>query len=209
MDGGVFFVYCAARPQETHRVNQRNGSGEDIMDEDIQKQESQEKEQVSEKPVEDMTVKELRDIAKGIPGLSGISALKKEELLAVIKKERKTEPGEEKKDEPEKPLDKMTATELREIAKEIPGIDGAHALKKEELLAAIKKARGIEEETPAKKKKIKKGGLVLSVKELKVKIVQLRDEKETARKAKDRKRVDILRRRINRLKKQTRRVAGA
>jgi len=45
------------------------------------------------------------------------------------------------------------------------------------------------------------------VKELKKKIVQFGLEKQKAREAKDRKKVDILRRRINRLKKQTRKVA--
>ena len=33
----------------------------------------------------------------------------------------------------------MTAKELREIALEIPEIEGVHAMKKEELLAAIRK----------------------------------------------------------------------
>jgi hypothetical protein len=46
----------------------------------------------------------------------------------------------------EKPLEKMTAKELREIALEIPEIEGVHAMKKEELLAAIREARGAEEE---------------------------------------------------------------
>jgi hypothetical protein len=45
------------------------------------------------------------------------------------------------------------------------------------------------------------------VKELKKKIGQFRLDKQKARETKDRKKVDILRRRINRLKKQTRKVA--
>ena len=182
------------------------------MDEDIQKEESQEEAQVSEKPLKEMTVKELREIAKNIPGLSGFSVMKKEELLATIRKDRGIEESPEKeeaKDQLEKPLDKMTATELREIAKEIPGVTGTHAMKKEALLAVIKKDRGIEEEKPAKKRKIKTEKPTLNVKQLKAKIVQLRNEKETAHQGKDRKRVDMLRRRINRLKKQTRKVAGA
>jgi hypothetical protein len=182
------------------------------MGEDIQKQEEQQEEQVSEKPLEEMTVKELREIAKTIEGLSGISGMRKEELLAAIRKDRgiaESPEKEEAKDQLEKPLDKMTATELREIAKEIPGVTGTHAMKKEELLAVIKKDRGIKEEKPAKKKKIKTEKPTLNVKELKARIIQLREEKDAARKGKDRKRVDILRRRINRLKKQTRKVAGA
>jgi hypothetical protein len=182
------------------------------MDEEIQKEESQKQEQASEKPLEEMTVKELREIAKEIPGLSGFSIMKKEELLAVIKKDRGIEESaekEEEKDQLEKPLDKMTATELREIAKEVPGVTGTHAMKKDELLAVIKKDRGIKDEKPAKKTKRKIEKPKVSVRELKAKIVLLGNEKETARKARDRKRVDILRRRINRLKKQTRKVAGA
>jgi hypothetical protein len=34
--------------------------------------------------------------------------------------------GSKKKAAKEKPLDKMTAKELRDLAKEIPGITGAH-----------------------------------------------------------------------------------
>ena len=68
-----------------------------------------------EKPLEEMTVKELREIAKEIPGVSGFSVMKKEELVALIKKEREIEEGEEEKKveekppESDKPLDKMTA----------------------------------------------------------------------------------------------------
>lgn len=107
----------------------------------------------------------------------------------------------------EKPLDKMTAPELREIAKAIPGVTGASAMKKAELLAIIKEYRGIEEEKPAKrKKKTPKGA---SVKELKKKIVSLRAEKSTARDDKNRRKTNTLRRRINRLKKRTRKVVQA
>ena len=106
----------------------------------------------------------------------------------------------------EKPLDKMTAPELREIAKEIPGVSGVHAMKKAELLSAIKVFRGIEEEVPeAKKKKTAKP--TLGTKELKLKMTQLRDERDQAREAKDKSKVKILRRRLNLLKKQTRKAA--
>lgn len=107
----------------------------------------------------------------------------------------------------EKPLNKMTANELRDLAREVPGITGAHAMKKEELLAAIKKARGVEEEKPVKKTKALKP--ILSVKELKKKILVLRKEKDAARETGDRHQLDILRRRINRLKKQTKKAAKA
>jgi len=113
---------------------------------------------------------------------------------------------EEKKVEKEKPLDKMTSTELREMAREIPDITGVHAMKKEELLQAIKEAKGIKEEKPIKKKAPKK---TFDIKELKKSIIILKGEKKAARMTKDRKKVDILRRRINRMKKRTRKVAQA
>jgi hypothetical protein len=178
-------------------------------------EEEKKEEGKEEKSLEEMTVKELREIAKEIPGTSGFSVMKKEELMALIKKERGIEEVEEEKKTPdkppedEKPLNKMTAKELKEIAKEIPGVAGVTAMKKEELLVVIKKHRGIEDEKPAKKKKVKTDGLAAGIKELKEKISQLREEKREARKAKDRHKIDILRRRINRLKKQTRKVARA
>ena len=104
--------------------------------------------------------------------------------------------------EPEKPLDKMTATELREVAREIPGVQGVHATKKQELLAVIKEARGIKDEEPVKKSTKK-----IDVKSLKEKIARLKVEKAAAQEANDRQKVDIIRRRINRLKKRTRKAA--
>ncbi|NQT55111.1 MAG: Rho termination factor N-terminal domain-containing protein [Desulfobacteraceae bacterium] len=109
----------------------------------------------------------------------------------------------------EKPLEKMTAKELREIAKDIPGISRVHAMKKDELLAVIKEDRGIKDKKPVKKVEKKADKVTLSVKDLKKKIALLREEKELARKAKDRKRLNVLRRRMNRMKKLTRRVAHA
>ena len=111
----------------------------------------------------------------------------------------------------EKPLEKMTVVELREIAKGIEGVTGVHAMKKEELLIAIKADRGIEDQKPAKteekKSEKKKSKGTLDVKQVKKKVIKLRKEKADARKAKDKNKVDILRRRINRLKKISRKVA--
>jgi hypothetical protein len=182
------------------------------MEEETKDQKSRKDKKATEKTLDEMTVKELREIAKEIPGITGLSAMKKDELLAEIKKVRKTEePKEEKKTPeekvPEKPLEKMTVKELKDIALEILGVEGVTAMKKDELLAVIKKERGIKEEKPAKEKKKKIDKPTLSVKELKGKILFLRDEKRAAREANDRHRIDILRRRINRLKKRTRKVA--
>ena len=241
-----------------------------------QKRPKKEEGKLEEKPIEEMTVKELKEVAKGIPDITGISSMKKEQLLEAIRsskeEEVKQEGTEAKKaeievekvekeeleqpvkvevkeegesEEPEKieakeeaeevekpeeieakeeaeevekpeeieaeekPLDKMTAKELREVAAQIPDVEGAHAMKKEQLLEVIKKARGIKEEAPAEKKEKRGAETEAIIRNLKQKIIFLKQEKEAARAAKDRKKLDVLRRRINRLKKRTRKVAQA
>ena len=101
---------------------------------------------------------------------------------------------------PEKPLEKMTVKELREMAKDIPGISGVHAMKKDELLVEIKKAKGVKDEP------IKKADA--SIADLKRQIRALKVERQAALEAKDKKKATIFKRRISRLKKKTRRVAA-
>ena len=112
--------------------------------------------------------------------------------------------AEEKQEE--KDLDRMTVKELRAIASETTGLVGVHAMKKAELLAGIKEARGIKEEK-APNKKVVKG--TITVKDLKAKIVELKAKREEARKAMDKRMVEVYRRKINRLKKGTRKVSQA
>ena len=99
-----------------------------------------------------------------------------------------------------KPLEKMTVKELREMAKEIPGIAGVHAMKKEELIVAIQDTKGI------KTAPVKKAGATITV--LKKKIKAMKAERQAALGAKDRKMATIYKRRIARLKKKTRRAAA-
>ncbi|MBC8443916.1 MAG: transcription termination factor Rho [Deltaproteobacteria bacterium] len=101
-----------------------------------------------------------------------------------------------KKVEKEKPLDKMTVKELREIAKEMPEITGVHGKNKAELLATIKDVRGITDK-PKKKKDS-------SVRGLKKKITHFKTQRQEAIQAGDKKMAGIFRRRITRLKKKTR-----
>jgi hypothetical protein len=108
---------------------------------------------------------------------------------------------EEKKEPKAKPLDRMTAKELRDLALGLEGIVGVHAMNKSELVAAIKKAKGIKDE--------KKRQTSVDVRTIKVKIRELRSQKEALKEAGDKKKMKILRRRINRLKKKTRRAAMA
>lgn len=107
--------------------------------------------------------------------------------------------GGKKKESKEKPLEKMTAKELREVGKQIPEITGVYAMNKSELISAVKKARGIVDDTP----KIKDG----TVREIKKKIKKLKTEREKALSKNDAKIAVIYRRRITRLKKKTRRAA--
>jgi hypothetical protein len=107
--------------------------------------------------------------------------------------------GAKKKAVKEKPLEKMTAKELREIGKQIPEITGVYGMNKAELVGAIKKARGIAEDVGKKRD--------TSVREIKKKIKALKLEHETAVANKEEKMAKIYRRRISRLKKKTRRVA--
>jgi hypothetical protein len=127
----------------------------------------------------------------------------KGESEGEVKKESlKTEAGEE-----EKQLDKMTVLELREVAKEIPGVIGVTAMKKDQLLSIIKKHRGIEEEKPGQKKVAAK--VALTVQELKNKITVLKADKKSISEKHDRKMATVLRRRINRLKKRIRKTEKA
>jgi hypothetical protein len=119
---------------------------------------------------------------------------KEEPKAAKEKKETK-----DKKGPKEKPLDRMTAKELREVALGLEGIVGVHAMNKSELLAAVKKAKGIKDE--------KRRQTSVDVRSIKRKIRELRGQKEAVKEAGDKKKIKILRRRINRLKKKTRRVA--
>lgn len=115
---------------------------------------------------------------------------------------------EMKMEKKEKPLEKMTAKELREMALGLPGVHGVHAMKKEELIAAIRKAKGIPE--PEKKERVifaKKEKVVFTVAQLKQKAKELRAKKEEALQQKKWKMAEILRKRISRMKKKTRRAA--
>jgi ABC-type ATPase with predicted acetyltransferase domain len=108
--------------------------------------------------------------------------------------------GKKEKQAKEKPLDKMTATELRQIAIEIPEITGASGMNKTELLKEIKKARGITGEAKKKPSKV-------SVRELKERIRDLKEKKRQVLENDDKRMAAIYRRRISRLKKKTRKVA--
>ncbi|MFP5240319.1 MAG: hypothetical protein ACLGQW_10850 [Acidobacteriota bacterium] len=99
-----------------------------------------------------------------------------------------------------KPLDKMTAKELRDLViNQIPSITGASGKDKDTLLTEIKAAMGItEEEGGASPYKAQ----ILS---MKAQMREMRTKK--AAEGTSRKEKDILRRKINGLKKRTRHMA--
>jgi len=121
--------------------------------------------------------------------------------------ETKTETTGEERKLPEKPIEKMTAPELRELAKGF-GVEGTHAMKKEELIPIIKEAYGIKDEG-LDKKSAKSGGKTVTVRAVKERIAKLKKDKAAALEAGDRKKRDILRRKINRDKKRSRRAVHA
>ena len=107
----------------------------------------------------------------------------------------------EKKEKKEKSLDRMTAKELREHALTLGEIVGVHGMNKEELIAAIKEIKGISDDHT-------KAAKTVNVRELKEKINILRQTKEeTVAANESRAKINILRKRINRLRKRTRKTA--
>ncbi len=106
--------------------------------------------------------------------------------------------GVKKKEAKEKPLEKMTAKELREVGKQLPEISGVYGMNKAEIISAIKKARGIKEDTTATPD--------ASIREIKKKIKSVKANRENALNDNDKKMADIYRRRIIKLKKKTRKT---
>lgn len=112
----------------------------------------------------------------------------------------------EHKEHDEKHLDKMTVKELRDMAAEFPHEKAIHDMKKEELIAFIKEAKGIKDETPVKKKK-HVGKIKMTKQEIKAKIRELKALKLQAMESKDSKRSGWLTHKISRMKKQSRHFA--
>jgi hypothetical protein len=106
----------------------------------------------------------------------------------------------ERKEKKEKPLDKMTATELRKYALSLGEITGVHGMNKEELLSAVKEVKGIKDEGKTVEK--------VSVRDLKEKAKEMRAQKlEAIAAGQPQKKIDVLRKKANRLKKRTRKAA--
>jgi hypothetical protein len=113
-----------------------------------------------------------------------------------------------KKERDERHLEKLTVKELREIAAEIPHEKAILDMKKEALVAFIKEARGIKDETPVNKKK-RPVKIKMTKQELKSRIRELKVLRGQALESKEDKKAVMLRHRISQLKKKSRRVAAA
>ncbi|MDQ7031894.1 MAG: hypothetical protein Q9M37_04145 [Desulfonauticus sp.] len=101
-----------------------------------------------------------------------------------------------------KPLDKMTAKELRELAiEQLPMITGASSMTKDELLAKIKEVLNINDEEGKANTVYKQ-----QIRELKHKLKELRFQRLQASSRAER---DRLRKKIHKLKRLTRKLATA
>ena len=119
-----------------------------------------------------------------------------------------TEETKKKDHHDETHLEKLTIKELRDIAEEIPHERAIHDMKKEEIIAFIKEAKGIKNEVPVKKKK-HVGKIKMTKLELKAKIRELKILRLQALEEKDSKKAILLRHHVSRLKKLSRRIAAA
>ena len=101
-----------------------------------------------------------------------------------------------------KPLDKMTAKELRQLCiDKLPMITGASGMDKDELVAKIKEVFGMADEEGNKVSPYKAqiSGLKKDIKGMRVQKKELTSRKER----------EAIRRKINKWKKRTRRLAAA
>lgn len=101
-----------------------------------------------------------------------------------------------------KPLEKMTAKELRELAmNNFPQITGASGMEKEELIHSIKEICGLlEEDSDASPYKEQIKNIKKEIKDLKAQKAELSAE--------ERQKKEKIRKKIKKLKRQTRRLAG-
>lgn len=100
-----------------------------------------------------------------------------------------------------KDLQKMTVTKLREEAVKIPGVQGAHGMRKDELVRVLAEAHGI----PLGRTVAKPS----TISEIKLQIRKLRVERDALSGSENEAARRRVRRQIRSLKRQTRRLARA
>jgi len=160
---------------------------------------SDEKAETTEKPLEKMTVKALREMAKEIPEISGVHGMKKEELIVAINEVRgvkeETVKEETVKEETAKEETAKGETAKEETAKE-------ETAKEETAEAETVKADKSSKTKPAPKKAGANRGAI------KTQIRALKAQRRDALEARDRKMATVYKRRISRLKKKSRKAAA-
>jgi hypothetical protein len=97
-------------------------------------------------------------------------------------------------------LERLTVKELKEMALAVGDITGVTAMKKEELIVAIKRAKGI----PIRPTREKPVDTIVDIKK---KMRELRGKREELREAGKGDETGLIKKRISRLKKKTRRIA--
>lgn len=97
----------------------------------------------------------------------------------------------------EKPLEEWTIKELREEALKVPNVQGIHGMNKQEIIDFLTQEKGL----PSPESKNKTEGV--RVFKQKVNDLRVKRDKERAEFA-SKQRLDILRRKISKLKKKTR-----
>jgi len=98
------------KPASTEKAEAEKKSTPAEKSKTQEKPESTEKVETKAKPLEKMTVKDLKEMAKEMPEISGVHGMKKEELIVAIKKVKDIE------EEPVKKTD-STVTDLKKKIK--------------------------------------------------------------------------------------------
>jgi hypothetical protein len=149
---------------------------------------SDKKSEATEKPLEKMTVKALREIAKEIPEITGVHGMKKEELLVAINEVRGVKEEAVKEEAVKEEAVKEEAVE-------------AEAVEAETIVADTVKADKSTKAKPVKKAVSATGAIKKQIRTLKA-------QRQAALEAQDRKMATVYKRRISRLKKQSRKAAA-
>jgi hypothetical protein len=100
-----------------------------------------------------------------------------------------------------KELLSMTRTKLIEEVMKVPGVMGAHGMTKEELVRLLARTHGID----VKRQKGEREKTTIG--ELKKQICQIKVKREEAQKNKEKKKAEVLKKKLKRLKHRTRVLA--
>ena len=159
---------------------------------------SDKKSEATEKPLEKMTVKALREIAKEIPEITGVHGMKKEELLVAINEVRGV-----KEEAVKEEAVKAEAVEAETV--EAEAVE-AEAVETEAVKEEAVKSDTVKADKSTKAKPVKKA--VSATGAIKKQIRALKAQRQAALGAQDRKMATVYKRRISRLKKQSRKAAA-